>query len=137
MLYRPEAFEPLTDQPWDEEWVSGAIREIVADTDRAHRGPKLMWRAHPWDGWHSTSPMKNLYVGGAGVLWALHTLRERDHAETTLDLPDLALRNLELFRARPDFMKGMKLPPPRESSLLCGETGILLVAWKLTQHDDL
>jgi hypothetical protein len=28
-------------------------------------------------------------------------------------------------------MKGMKLPAPAESSLLCGETGILLVAWRL------
>jgi hypothetical protein len=131
VLYRPEAFEPLTDETWDEQRVRSAIRAIVADADDALRGPRLLWRANDWDGWHGTSPMKNLYVGAAGVLWALDALRRRGHAETQLDLADLALRTLELFRAKPDFMKGMKLPSPRESSLLCGETGILVVAWRL------
>jgi len=131
VLYRPEAFEPLTDEPWDEERVRDAIREIVADTDDALRGPRLLWRADDWDRWQATSPLKTLYVGAAGVLFALDELRRRGHAETRLDLPDLALRTLELFRARPDFMKGIKLPSPRESSLLEGETGILLVAWRL------
>jgi len=131
VLYRAEAFEPLTDAPWDEERVREGIREIVAETDAALRGPKLLWRADPWDSWHATSPMKNLYVGAAGVLFALDVLRRRGHAETTLDLGDLALRNLERFRERPDFIKGMRLPEPAESSLLCGEAGILLVAWRL------
>lgn len=130
MLYRPEAFEALTDELWNEERARSAIREIVADTDEALRGPRLLWRADDWDGWQATSPMKNLYVGAAGVLWALDDLRRHGHAETRLDLADLALRNLELYRARPDQMK-IKLPEPSESSLLCGETGILLVAWRL------
>jgi hypothetical protein len=137
MLYRPEAFEPLTDQGWDDERVRSAIDAIVADADEALRGPKLLWRAHEWDGWHATSPMKSLYVGASGVLWALDELRRRGHAESRLDLADLAVRTLELFRARPDFMKGMKLPTPPESSLLCGETGILLVAWQLAPSDEL
>jgi hypothetical protein len=137
MLYRPEAFEPLIDTPWDAERVRAGIREIVADTDSAMRGPRLLWRAHEWDGWHGTSPMKNLYVGSAGVLWALDELRRRGHAETKLNLPELAARNLELFRARPDFMKGMKLPSPPESALLTGETGIALVAWRLDPSDEL
>jgi hypothetical protein len=136
VLYRPEAFEPLTDQVWDEARVRGAIDAVVADADKALRGPKLLWRAHDWDGWHGTSPMKSLYVGASGVLWALDELRRRGHAETRLDLADLAVRTLELFRARPDFMKGMKHPAPPESSLLCGETGILLVAWRLAPSDE-
>src|ERR671930_96331 len=102
MLYRPEAFEPLTGTPWDEERVRAAIRAIVADTDAALRGRKLLWKAHSWDNWHATSPMKNLYVGAAGVLWALDGLRRRGHADTKLDLAELALRNLELFREKPD-----------------------------------
>ena len=131
MLYRPEAFEPLTDEPWDEERVRDGIREIVADTDNALRGPRLLWQADDWDRWHGTSPMKNLYVGAAGVLWALDELRRRGHADTRLDLPDLAACNLELFREKADFIKGIRLPAPPESSLLCGEAGILLVAWRL------
>jgi Lanthionine synthetase C-like protein len=136
MLYRAEAFEPLTEEPWDEARVRKAIGTIVADADDALRGPGLLWRADAWDGWHGTSPMKNLYVGAAGVLWALDELRRRGVAKTRLDLADLALRTLELFRARPDYMKGMKLPTPAESSLLCGETGIL-VAWRLAPSDDI
>ena len=137
MLYTAEAFEPLVETPWDEASARDAIREIVADTDRAMRGGRLLWKADEWDCWHGTSPMKNLYVGSAGVIWALEGLRRRGHAETALDLPDLAQRNLELFRARPDFLKGMKLPDPRESGLLLGETGILLVAWRFTRDDGL
>jgi len=136
-LYLPEAFEPLTETAWSEARARDGIREIVADTDGAWRGPKLFWRANDWDGWHGTSPMKNLYVGTAGVVWALDQLRRRGHAETTLDLADLALRNLELFRTRPDYMKGMKLPKARDSSLLCGEAGILLVAWRLAPSAEL
>ena len=82
MLYRPEAFEPLTENPWNVDAVSDQIREIVADTDDALRGPKLMWRADDWDRWQATSPMKNLYVGSAGMLWALDELRRFGHAET-------------------------------------------------------
>jgi len=137
MLYHSEAFESLTDEPWDAARVRTAIRAIVADTDASLRGPKLLWRADAWDGWHARSPMKDLYVGAAGVFWALDELRRRDHAETKLDLADLALRSVELFRARPDYMKGMKLPSPRESALLTGESGILLVAFRLAPSDEL
>jgi hypothetical protein len=137
VLYKPEAFEPLTDRAWDEGRVRRGIDAIVADADDSLRGPKLLWRAHEWDRWHSTSPRKSLYVGASGVVWALDELRRRGHGETRLDLADLAVRTLELFRARPDFLKGMKLPDPRESSLLHGETGILLVAWRLAPSDEL
>ena len=130
-LYRPEAFEPLTEKRWNEDAVRDAIRAVVADTDASFRGPKLFWKAEAWDSWHATSPMKNLYVGSAGVLWALDELRRREHAETTLDLTGLALRNLELGRTRPDFIKDMTLPAPRESALMVGESGILLVAFML------
>jgi hypothetical protein len=132
VLYTPELFEPLTDEVWNAERAAQRIREIVADTDEALRGPKLLWKANDWDGWHGTSPMKNLYVGAAGVLWSLDRLRRLGHMETHLDLAELALQTLELFRARPDYMKGMKLPPQRDSSLACGEAGILLVAWRLS-----
>ena len=64
MLYQPEAFEPLTDDPWDEERVRGAIRAIVADADEAF-DPDELWPAHEWDSWQSATPMKNLYVGAA------------------------------------------------------------------------
>ena len=133
MLYRPEAFEPLTDVRWNEGRVRDAIRAVVTDTDRALRGPRLLWRADEWDRWQGTSPMKNLYVGAAGVFWALDQLRKRDHGDTQLDLADLSRGTVTLFRQKPDLKTRMPLPlpPPRESALLAGETGILLVAWRL------
>ena len=132
-LYRPEVFERLTDTPWDEERAREGIRRIVADTDGAWRGPKLFWKAHAWDGWHGTSPMKQLYAGTAGVLWALDRLRP--YAQTALDLRDLSARNVEVFRERPDYLKGFKLPEPRDSALFVGEAGILLVACKLGNRE--
>jgi lantibiotic modifying enzyme len=139
MLYRPDAFESLTETQWDEARVRDSIRDVVADTDAAMRGPKLMWRGHKWDCWNATSPMKNLYVGGAGVLWALDQLRRRGYAETTLDVADLAQRNLALFRDKPDYVKlpAFKPPEPRDSALFLGEAGILLVTWRLAPSDTL
>jgi hypothetical protein len=137
MLYRPEAFEPLTDQPWNAERVRAAIRAIVADTDSSLRGPKLLWKADTWDNWQATSPMKNLYVGSAGVLWTLDELQRRGHTESRLDLGDLAARNLELFRTRPDIPKAIELPGPPEAGFMTGESGILLVAFRLAPSDEL
>ena len=136
MLYRPEDFEPLTDEPWDAERVRDAIRAIIADTDAAYGGDDL-WPADEWDGWQAALPMKSLYCGASGVVWALDVLRKRGHAQTRLDLADAAARTLAAWRREPDFMNGMELPAQRQSSLLCGETGILVVAWRLAQSREL
>ena len=45
MLYQPEHFEPLTDEPWDEVRVRDAIRAIVADADAAF-DPDGLWPEH-------------------------------------------------------------------------------------------
>jgi hypothetical protein len=52
-------------------------------------------------------------------------------------LAELAQQNLELFRAKPDSIKVLQLPEPRDASLMCGEAGILLVAWRLAPSDAL
>ena len=139
MLYSPEEFEPPTSTRWSEARARRGIAAIVSDVDEALRGPSLLWKADPWDGWRSTSPQKNLYVGASGVIWALDALRRRGVAETTLDLPALALRALDLFRERPDFVKlpAFTPPEPRRSAFMLGETGILLVAWHLAPSRDL
>jgi len=135
VLYDPGAFEPLTDGPWDEARARDGIAAIVADADAAF-DPDALWPAHEWDGWHATLPLKNLYVGAAGVIFALDDLRGRGFAETRLDLSGAALRALELWRAEPDYMAGEPLPEPPESALLTGETGILLVACRLGHRLD-
>jgi lantibiotic modifying enzyme len=136
MLYRPEAFEPLTDEPWDEGRVRGAIRAIVADADAAH-DPDRLWPAHEWDGWQTPLPLTTLYVGAAGVVWALDALRRRGHAEPTIDLAAAAVRSVRAWRDEPDLMRGIELPAHAEAGLLSGETGILLVEWRLAPGEEL
>jgi lantibiotic modifying enzyme len=130
VLYRTDAFEPLTDEPWDEGRVRSAIAGIVADVDDAY-DPASLWPAHEWDAWESRQPLKDLYVGAAGVVWALDAVRRRGHAETRVDLVAAAARALELARIEPDLAGLDNLPTPAESSLLCGEAGIMLVLWRL------
>jgi hypothetical protein len=136
LLYRPDAFEPLTDEEWDERRVRDAIRWIVADADDAFDLDAL-WPADEWDAWASPLPLKSLYVGAAGMIWALDVLRRRGHAESRLDLAAAAQRTLEAWRDGPDLPTETELPSPAEASLLCGESGILVVTWRLAPSDEL
>jgi hypothetical protein len=129
-LYDLGLFEPLTDAPWDADLVRGRIREIVAGADEAF-DPEELWPAHEWDVWQATPPLKDLYVGASGVIWALDTLRRRGFAETQIDLPMAALRTLELWRELPDYAQWEDLPSTPGSALLTGESGPLIVAWRL------
>jgi lantibiotic modifying enzyme len=136
VLYRPEAFESLTDADWDEARVRTAIAAIVSDADEAYE-PQSLWPANEWDAWQAATPLKNLYCGAAGVVWALDALRRRGHAETRLDLAAAAARALELWHAEPDLIADLELPSPPASSLVFGESGILLVAWRLAPSTEL
>jgi Lanthionine synthetase C-like protein len=135
-LYEPAAFEPLTDEPWDDERARAGIRAIVADADAAFH-PDRLWPAAEWDSWQAAPPMKDLYVGAAGVVWALDALRRRGHAETAIDLPTAAGRTLEAWREQPDYAQWSGVPSSAASSLLMGETGPLLVAWRLAPSADI
>jgi Lanthionine synthetase C-like protein len=136
VLYRPEAFEPLTDEPWDEGRVRAAIQRIADEAQQAY-DPEGLWPAHEWDVWQTPLPLKSLYAGAGGVVWALDALRRRGHAETKLDPASTAAHVLELWRVKPDLMEGMVLPSTPASSLLCGEAGLLLVAWRLSPSAEL
>jgi Lanthionine synthetase C-like protein len=137
VLYRPEVFEPLTDEAWDEARVRAALAAIVADADDAYDQQEL-WPANEWDAWEAATPLKDIYVGASGVVWALDALRRRGHAESTIDLAGAATRALERWRAEPDLIGGgIELPSRPESSLLCGESGLLLVAWRLAPSSEL
>ena len=112
MLYRPEAFDSLSPAPWSESRVRDAIAEIVADADAAFDEEGL-WPAEEWDAWSTPVPLKSLYVGAAGVVWALRALSERGQASSGLDLAHAARSVLEARRERPDLMAGVDYPSPR------------------------
>jgi hypothetical protein len=138
MLYDPSTFEPLIDEPWDEARARDGIAAIVADADAAFDLDEL-WPAHEWDGYKAALPLKNLYVGAAGMIFALDDLRSAGLAETALDLPAVVTRALESWRVEPDYVEGEIVPEPAAAGLLTGETGILLVACRLglDYEDDL
>ena len=104
MLYKPEAFEPLTDTPWNEMRVRDAIARIASEA--------LL----PTD-------VVDLFDGVAGAVHALDVLARRELGTPQIDLADAALRALEM--------------PPDEPGLLGGESGVLLVAWRLTREPTL
>lgn len=130
MLYDRANHEPLTDEAWDAEQARRRIREIVADADRAYDAERL-WPAAEWDVWQATAPMKDLYVGASGVIWALDALRRRGLAESETDLGQAALRTLELWRELPDYAEWKDVPATPAPALLIGESGPLIVAWRL------
>jgi hypothetical protein len=134
VLFEPELHEPLTEDAWDEDRAREAIRGVVADADRVF-DPDGLWPAAEWDSWQTTPPLKNVYVGAAGVFLALELLRRRGQAETEIDLVAATRRTLEAWREHPDFEQWSGLPPTPQAALLTGESGLLLVAL-LVEHSD-
>ncbi len=129
MLYEPTRFDALFDEPWVPARVEDAIAAIVADADAAF-DPTALWPAHEWDAWDKPLPLSGLYVGAAGVIWALAELRKRGYTESSRDLVAAAGRAVELERATPDFSADEHYRP---GALISGETGALLVAFRLTE----
>lgn len=107
-VYDPTAFTALTETRWDDNVVRAAAREIVADADDAYRSTRL-WPADEWDAWQTPTPLKTLYVGAAGVIYALDALRCRGDADSRVDLAEASQSTLDAWRREPDL-------PPRASS---------------------
>jgi lantibiotic modifying enzyme len=128
MLYEPTRFDALIDEPWVPARVEDAIAAIVADADAAF-DPEALWPAHEWDAHEKPLPLSSLYVGAAGVIWALDELRKRDHAESSLDLAGAVVRSLELERAMADYSADEHYRP---GALMSGLAGAALVAFRLT-----
>jgi hypothetical protein len=113
-IYDAGAHEPLTETPWAaaraEEWIA----EIVADAETSLADS--VWPNHPLDDEGDLHDgMTTVYLGSAGMIWALHRLG------SSLDLAALADHAIRRYREQPDFEDSV-------SSLWAGETGILLVA---------
>jgi lantibiotic modifying enzyme len=127
-LYKPEAFEPLTDTSWNQARVADGIQAIVEAAESAFDEQQL-WPAGEWESWHTPLPLKSLYVGAAGVVWALHALRSRGRADGRLDLAKAISHTHEAWASEPDLMREIELPSTAEAGLLTGESGILMTAW--------
>lgn len=127
-LFDPGSHEPLTTTPWDPDRVRAAICAVVAETEAAF-APDTLWPPHPLDeeeGEPALDQVTCLYLGAAGVVWALHALEGAGAMELRRDWADVADELPERYRRRPDFPEDGWLP-----SLMLGEAGVLLVAHAL------
>ncbi len=126
-LVAAERHEPLVEIPWNETRAREAIQSVVEDAERA-RDSSGNWPTHPLDV-EDDDPayrFKGLYLGSAGVVWALWYLQRQGAANLALDPTAAIERVREAYRAGPDT--GSVVP-----SYFLGEVGILLVAWLLTR----
>jgi Lanthionine synthetase C-like protein len=138
MLFTPENHEALTDETWDEQRVRDQIAALVADADASFDETGFWAPLDDWDsgGGSAPLPLTTLYRGAAGVCWGLGVLQDRGLAETKLDVASLARRSYEIWRANP--LPERATPPVRtHASLFHGDSGILLVAYKLDPSSEL
>jgi hypothetical protein len=118
MLWREQEHAALTNQEWDPGLARQAIRAIVADAEAAERDGG--WPGHPLDDVREDEVLCSLYLGGAGVVWALSKVG------SSLDFRAAVASVIERYRS-PTRSEEEEHGP----SLLLGETGVLVVADKL------
>jgi hypothetical protein len=122
MLFDPHAHERLIEDGWDPDRVRAAIREIADDAESSFEDG---WRTHPQDideGDDEERRFRTVYLGGAGVIQALASLRQRDLADLRRDYVPYLERSYD-----PDFPDF-----DHERSLWMGETGIRLALQRLS-----
>jgi lanthionine synthetase-like protein len=116
-LWRASEHEPLVAAEWDEARVEEAIRTIVADAEAAFDGER--WPFHPAD--EPDDSPNSIYLGVAGMAWALHELGSTGWG-------DAVLGAVERYRREPDGGEQWAYAP----GYLAGECGIALVGYRLT-----
>jgi Lanthionine synthetase C-like protein len=126
MLFEPDRHEALCSTAWDAAAVRAAIHAIASDIEH-HRLAAGHWPLHPQDndGDEPATGYKSLYLGSAGVLWALWFLQREGAVALNLD-PVAGIEHAHAaYRADPDT--GAVVP-----SYYLGEVGLLLLRWRLT-----
>jgi Lanthionine synthetase C-like protein len=116
-LWRPSEHEALEAAEWNEARVEEAIAVIVSDAETAFDGTRWPW--HPNDGADDAST--SVYMGSAGVTWALHELG-------STGWEDAAVSFIDRYRVQP-----LLEADAVETSYHFGEVGIALVAFRLTR----
>jgi hypothetical protein len=122
VLFSPEAHEPPAGDAWSIDRARAAIAEIVADAEDAFDDG---WPTHPQDvedEVDASRRFRTMYLGGAGVVAALHRLAQRGLAEPRDYVPYLEAS----LDAQPDFPDA-----DGRRSLWMGDVGIRLVLQRL------
>jgi len=127
MLFEPDRHEALCSAAWDAGAARAAVQAIAGDIER-HRLAAGHWPMHPLDkddGDEPATGFKSLYLGSAGVLWALWTLQREGAVVSSIDAVAGIEQAHTAYLADPDT--GAVVP-----SYLLGEVGLLLLRWRLT-----
>ena len=91
---RHVALRPLT---WDAAAAAQAMDEIMADA-LEHFGGERLWPAHPLDD-DVADGNSSIYIGAAGMIWALEYLRRVGANKTPFDFRPYLTQLLEKTRA--------------------------------------
>ena len=130
MLFESDRHEALRDVSWDEAAARDAIERIALDSTMAFEAEGL-WPVHPLEHAPGTNPLRMLYYGATGVIWALDSLHR---AGATAPPPDFSGVLPELLESN---RNAIRPSTQRSESLLMGDAGILLLCWKLTPSREL
>ena len=118
MLWRAAEHEEVTERAWDERDARDAIGAIVSDAEARERDG--VWPGHPGDEVAERECLCSLYLGSAGMIWALWKLGSSIDASAAIGAA------IERYGASPDYGDQAHAP-----SLWMGETGLLVVAAKV------
>jgi len=138
-LFEGERHEPLAEIVWDEARARSVMERIAADVERSFNEGSL-WPVHPLDRSAERPPdsMKPLYFGATGVIWALTYLAAAGATPCTTNfLPTvraLSARHREDIERHEGVGKYLG---PAINCFMMGETGMLLLEWKLAPSDRL
>jgi hypothetical protein len=129
-MFDPKRHIALTPEPWDEAAARSEIETIVVDAV-ARFDPVKFWPSHPNDD-GVPDGSEDLYLGAAGVIWAIDYLKRQGMAASTVDftsaIPHLIAENAESFAGG---------PYPQHGSLLFGDIGVKLLAMRLAPSSEL
>jgi hypothetical protein len=138
MLYDPARHEGLADTTWNSAGARAAIERIFKDTV-ARVLPDGVWPASPLEVVPDVE--RGVWIGAAGVIWALHYLAERGFGNHRPDLYATVASLLEPNRARllqTQWLIGLRAQDLSAGlhGLLVGDTGILLLRGRAGNEDD-
>ena len=126
-LYDPAEHRRLAGAPWSEAAARDAISVIAADALAAYRGPAELWPNHPADlDGDEDRPYRGVYLGAAGMAWALHRLAADGLCPALPGERELTASLHADYLAAPELVELETGTPPPPPSLLFGESGILL-----------
>ena len=123
MLFETDRHESLQSTAWDSSVASQAIERIYTDTVDTF-SPESLWPVHPLDWEGDAPPMNMLYLGAAGVIWAIQFLERARAVDCgAYNFTDLWPTLLE------NNQSALSMFNMGTASYWMGDAGILLVRW--------